>query len=204
MPLAGYLVVHLLSQASAFGGPLAYAARVGSSPSLFSLVLEVGLVYVPLLVHVSLGAWRVAYGEGEAPREGAASEHLSIATLQRVSALVLLLFLLSHIWQFRVRVWTSVITPSDYYAELCASLSSTWWGGVPLVAIGYLLGTAAAALHGALGLYRAGLTLRWVGEGRQRLWGRCCAALAVSLFGLGALIVIDLATGSVLIHLRGS
>ena len=116
----------------------------------------------------------------------------------------MLVFLLSHIWQFRVRVWTSVITPSDYYAELCASLSSTWWGGVPLVAIGYLLGTAAATLHGALGLYRAGLTLRWVGEGRQRLWGRCCAALALSLFGLGALIVIDLATGSVLIHLRGS
>jgi hypothetical protein len=203
VPLAGYLVVHLLSQASAFGGPLAYAARVGS-PSLLSLVLEIALVYAPLLVHVSLGACRVASGQSEAQGEGAGGRALSIGSMQRLSALVLLVFLLSHIWQFRVRVWTSVITPSDYYAELCESLSTTWWGGVPLVAIGYLLGTAAAALHGALGLYRAGLTLRWVADGRQRLWGRCCAALAVSLFGLGALIVIDLATGSVLIHLRGS
>jgi hypothetical protein len=117
---------------------------------------------------------------------------------------VLLVFLLVHIYEFRFRLWTGVLAPGDYYAELCASLSSTRWGGVPAVAIGYLLGLAAGALHGARGLYRGGLALGLVATGRERRWARCCGALGIGLFGLGALIVIDLATGSVLIPLPAS
>ena len=186
-------------QAEALWGPRAYARAVGS-PSFGSAVLVAVLVYAPLLVHAVLGVLR-ALRAGGSSRAG--SERAG-AIVQWSSAAVLLIFVASHVWQFSARRWLGVISAADYYSELCASLSSTAWGGVPLVAIGYLLGVAAAAVHGGSGVYRAAIGLGLVGAARQRLLGRCCTALGVAVFVLGALIVIDLATGSVLIHLRGS
>jgi len=195
VPLAGFVLVHVLTQGSALWGPHAYARTVVRASSHWSALLDVVLIYVPLLLHAALGLLRVVRG---GPRPTRAE------LVQRISAAVLLVFSLLHVWQFRARVWLGVISPVDYYPELCASLSSTAWGGVPLVAIGHLLGIAAAAVHGAGGVYRAALGSGLVSAARQRLLWRCCAAVAVAVFVLGALIVIDLATGSVLIHLRGS
>jgi hypothetical protein len=74
---------------------------------------------------------------------------------------------------------------------------------VPLVALSYLLGVAAAAFHAAQGLYQL-----WVGwnvaaqnQAKRALW--CCTLAGLSLFLLGTLIVIDLATGSVVIRWPG-
>jgi succinate dehydrogenase / fumarate reductase, cytochrome b subunit len=202
LPLAGYLVAHLVTQASALWGPRAHAVWGSAEPRPLWFGLEVAVIYLPLLVHVGLGARRVAR------RPALVRERIGAASLgpliQPLSGLVLLGFLLVHVYEFRFRLWTGVLAPSDYYPELCASLSSTRWGGVPGVAIGYLLGIAAAALHAAHGLHRGALALGLVAAGRERAWGRCCSALGIGVFGLGALIVIDLATGSVLIHLPGS
>jgi hypothetical protein len=72
-----------------------------------------------------------------------------------------------------------------------------------VVALSYLLGVAAAAFHAARGLYQL-----WVGwsvvaqnHTRRALW--CCTLAGLSLFLLGTLIVIDLATGSVVIRWPG-
>jgi succinate dehydrogenase / fumarate reductase cytochrome b subunit len=195
VPLAGFVLVHVLAQGAALWGPNAYARLVARATSPWSLLLDLLLVYVPLLLHAALGLRR-AVGAGGS---GASAAEI----VQRLSAVALLVFLLLHVWQFPARVWRGELDPVDYYPELCASLSSTAWGGVPLVAIGYLVGVAAAALHGAGGVYRAALSSGLVSAARQRLLLRCCSAVGVAVFVLGALIVIDLATGSVLIHLRG-
>lgn len=211
VPLAGYLVVHLLTQASALWGPRAHSVWGSAEPRVSWLVLELTCIYLPLGLHVGLGLRRLARplevatrAPPEAsPGTGAAPSSLE-PLIQPASGAVLLIFLLVHVLEFRLPLWTGALAPSDYYPELCASLSSTRWGGIPLVAIGYLLGLGAAALHGAHGLYQGALRLGLVATPRRRLWGSCCGALGLGLFGLGALIVIDLATGSVLIHLSGS
>lgn len=199
VPLAGYLSLHLLSQLSALWGPNAHR-RWGALPSGAPWVaLEILLLYVPLLAHIGLGVRRVVQ-PAAAP---AASEVSPLARqLTRASGAVLLVFLLVHVAEYRVRLWSGQLAPSDYYPELCARLSSTRWGGVPLAALGHLLGVAAAAHHGARGLYQGLLGLGLI-EARAGLARRCCLALGLCWFGLGALIVIDLATGSVLIHLAG-
>jgi succinate dehydrogenase / fumarate reductase cytochrome b subunit len=214
LPLAGYLVVHLIRQASVLWGQRAYVVWGAAEPTSWRLAVSVVLVYLPLLVHAGLGLRRLAGSEHAVAVEGSdGSAHAvrgaSVArsvrrALQQLSAAVLFIFLLAHLWQFSVPSWTGALAASDYYPELCAALSSTRWGGVPWVAIGYLLGVAAAALHGAHGIYHGLLGLGFIRPGRERVWARCCGALGLSLFGLGALIVIDLATGSVLIHLPGS
>lgn len=198
VPLAGFLIVHLLMQAPALWGPGAYTRVALLARPSWVYALGSVLVYLPLLVHAVLGIRRLAQRGAEPGGPGA------VRLVQRGSAALLFVFLLFHTAQFPARRWTHALVPADYYPELCASLSSTAWGGVPLVAIGYLIGLAAAAVHGALGLYSAGLSFGLIGAARRRLWRWCCGALGVGLFGLGALIVIDLATGSVLIHLRGS
>ncbi len=202
LPLAGYLLIHLVRQASVLWGQRAYSTWGVAEPTPWRLGLSIVLVYLPLLVHASLGLARLSRPV-DAPGEGGWPRPLGRA-LQQLSAAVLLVFLLVHLWQLSVPSWTGALAPSDYYPELCASLSSTRWGGIPWVAIGYLLGVAAAAQHGAQGLHHGLLALGVIRPGRERIWARCCVALGLSLFGLGALIVIDLATGSVLIHLPGS
>jgi succinate dehydrogenase/fumarate reductase cytochrome b subunit len=199
VPLAGYLVAHLLTEASALWGPLAHARWASREPRPGWLALEIALVYLPLLLHVGIGLARVKHRSPIALRAGPLAP-----MLQPLTGAVLLIFLAAHIYQFRFPVWTGKLAPSDYYSELCATLSSTRWGGVPTAAIGYLLGVAAAAVHCAHGLYRGTLRLGLVAAGRERAWARGCAVLGAGVFGLGALIVIDLATGSVLIGLTGS
>jgi succinate dehydrogenase / fumarate reductase cytochrome b subunit len=206
VPLAGYLAVHLLTQSSALWGPRAHVRWASAEPRPAWLALEIALIYLPLLWHVGFGLRRVARRRGRVGVSAADAPGLRALgpVLQPVSGAVLLVFLLAHLYQFRVRLWTGVLAPSDYYPELCASLSSTRWGGVPAVAIGYLLGVAAGALHGAHGLYQGAIELGLVSAGRERRWARYCSLLAVGVFALGALIVIDLATGSVLIELGRS
>jgi succinate dehydrogenase / fumarate reductase cytochrome b subunit len=201
VPLAGYLVVHLLTQTSALWGPRAHVLWASAEPRPAWLALEIALIYVPLLWHVAVGLRRLVRRRGAVR---ARAESALGPALQPLSGAVLLVFLLVHLYQFRFRLWTGVLAPGDYYPELSASLSSTCWGGVPAVAIGYLLGVAAAAVHGAHGLYWGALELGLVAAGRERRWARYCGLLAVGVFGLGALIVIDLATGSVLIELGSS
>jgi succinate dehydrogenase / fumarate reductase cytochrome b subunit len=198
VPLAGYLVVQLLAQAFEWLGSRALAGAGAGQGAAWLLPIELGVVYLPLAIHALLGACRVAR-PASAPGELGWAGPLG-RLLQQLSGAVLLVFVSTHVWRFRVPAWRGELSGSDYYAELCASLSTTAWGGVPFVAIGYLLGLAAAALHGAQGLQHAGLCLGWISAARQRRWELCCKAFGWLVFGLGASIVIDLATGSVLIH----
>jgi succinate dehydrogenase/fumarate reductase cytochrome b subunit len=204
VPLAGYLSLHLLTQLSALWGPNAHARWGGLPASPVWIGLEVAFVYLPLLLHVGLGVRRLLQPAAAAGAASEAAQSPLSRQLMRVSGAVLLVFLLVHIGELRLRAWTGALVPSDYYPALCAGLSSTRWGGVPLSAFGHLLGVAAAAHHGASGLYQGVLGLGLIGAQRADAFRRCCIALGFGWFVLGALIVIDLATGSVLIHLAGS
>jgi succinate dehydrogenase cytochrome b subunit len=201
IPLAGYLVLHLSSQAFALAGQRKYASVMATIDGLPGLPwLEALFIYAPLCFHVGAGLWRMQ--RAALPTERGSAQRWT-RPLQQLTGGVVLVFVLYHFWQFRWRLWTGELERSDFFPELCASLSSTAWGGVPLVALGYLLGLAAAAFHAAQGLYSV-----WSGWGfgpsdRQRLAIQCCSAAGFALFILGTLIVIDLATGSVVIHWPG-
>jgi succinate dehydrogenase / fumarate reductase cytochrome b subunit len=198
IPLAGYLVLHLGSQAVALAGAQPYSRVMGAIDSLpLMIALEVAGIYAPLAFHVVAGFGLM---RGRQLRAGSVWVGEGGRTWQSASGVVVLGFIAVHFWQFRWRLWTGELDRSDFYPELCASLSSTAFGGVPLVAVGYLLGVAAAAFHMAQGLFHA--CLRWELAPR-RVAARCCGALGAALFLLGALTVIELATGSVRLHFLG-
>jgi succinate dehydrogenase / fumarate reductase cytochrome b subunit len=200
IPLAGYLVLHLLGQVLASrGSELQRGFQALLDRSAVLSVLEFGVICLPLCAHAGLGLWRVARQQ----RSPGASERDPAwplgwgRTLQRLSALGLLLFLVFHVWQFEGRLWLGELRRIDFLPELCASLSSTAFGGVPLVALGYLLGVAAAALHSAQGLYHACVSWGWVTPPQRERLARACLLGGITLFAVGALIIVQLATGSV-------
>lgn len=204
-PLAGYLLVHLAGQVLSLRGSLLQKGLqdlLERSP--LALTLELLLVYLPLAGHAALGLWRVASRDGPRPAALGAAVPDSAwpapwgAVLQRVSALGLLVFVVLHVWQFEGRLWSGELRRVDFFPVLCASLSSTALGGVPLVALGYLFGVAAASVHLAQGLYHACLSWGVVTPARRERLGRACLLGGITLFGAGALIIIDLATGAAL------
>jgi succinate dehydrogenase / fumarate reductase, cytochrome b subunit len=200
VPLAGYLVIHLLGQVLALRESPLHAGLQGMLER-WSLLrwLEIALIYVPLCGHAGLGLWRVSRARPSAP-----DEHWPMPwgrSLQRCSAGVLGLFLVFHIWQFQGRLWLGELSRVDFLPELCASLSSTALGGVPLVALGYLIGVGAAALHAAQGVYHFGLSWAGVAPARRQRLARACSLAGLGLFAAGALLIVRLATGSLSVQL---
>jgi hypothetical protein len=111
--------------------------------------------------------------------------------------LFLLVFIVYHWSQFRYPLLVGAMKPSQLHAELCAVLSSTIAGGIPLVALVHLFGIAAAAIHLAYGV-RAFLRPFATGWGAQAqtLAKHGPSWVATALFALGALTILELATGS--------
>lgn len=206
IPLAGFALLHLIEQSAALGGRASHERSSSPLDSPARLALEIAFVYLPLGFHAgygllaSFGTARASRrGEADsAARTGLARSPLDRRTLQLATGVVLGVFLLAHLWQFRVRLWLGELEPGDFYDELCASLSSTAFGGVPLTALGYLIALAALAFHFSSGLHGACRTWNIALSARAaRATTGLFVAAGVGLFVLGAITVIYLATGSV-------
>jgi succinate dehydrogenase / fumarate reductase, cytochrome b subunit len=78
---------------------------------------------------------------------------------------------------------------------MAAHLSWSWWG-IPWVALGYLLGSAAAVYHFANGLSGFALSFGLVGSRKAQLRVRSGAMLlGVALYTISAATIVSLATG---------
>lgn len=205
LPLGAFVLLHLLEQSAALGGPEAHVRRSPSLGSAAALALEIAFVYLPLSFHAGYGVL-VSLARARDAREraragaspGLARRAIDRRTLQLATGLVVGAFLLAHLWQFRVRTWLGELEPGDFFDELCASLSGTVMGGVPLTALGYVIALGAVAFHFASGLHGACRT--WgiaLSERAARATTGLFVAVGVGLFVLGAITVIYLATGSV-------
>jgi len=205
VPLGAFLVLHLVEQSAVLRAADGHGQSLLGAGSPGLLALEILLVYVPLCFHAGYGVLtsleqaRARRQAGAAPTAGRlARRAIDRGALQLATGVVVGLFLLAHLWQFRVRLWTGDLEPADFLDELCAGLSSTAFGGLPLTALGYLIALGAVAFHFSNGLYGACRT--WgiaLGERGARAATGLFVAAGVGLFALGAITVIYLATGSV-------
>lgn len=200
MPLAGFLLAHLTVQASALWGWEQHRElSAGFDRAPLAVGLEIVCFYLPLAAHLVLAL----LGPNPDEERAASAADVVQGLLQRLSAAALFAFLTFHLWQFRWRLWTGQIDHSDLFPELVASLSSTAFGGIPLTAVLYLAGIAAAAFHGARSVYAVCCEWQVVPAGKQRALGLACAGTGAAMFLLGATVVIHLATGSALLRFPG-
>ncbi len=196
--LGAFLLEHLLTNAFALGGGASYDAVVGAIERWSLLPLfEVVFIVVPLGFHAGYGIHllhRGRTGDADAAIERFGDRRLWV--LQRISAVVLLVFVLVHLWELRLQRLFFGLSADALYTTLTARLSWTW-AGIPWIALFYLLGILAAVTHLSNGLFAA--TGAWniatdpPGRRRMRL---VTTGLGLILFLVGASTVIGLATGT--------
>ena len=150
VPVGLFMLVHLWTNAKALRGQAAFDEAVGEINHLPYLpLLEAGIL-LPLAFHAGYG---IKLALEARPNVGAyPSARNWMYTLQRVTGIVALFFLLFHLWELRVQKALGVMPIAAFYPTLCAHLSSTV-AGIPLVALVYLVGLAASVFHFANGVW---------------------------------------------------
>lgn len=192
--LGGFLLVHLATNASVLRGAASYSRVIGGIQRWrFTGVLEILFVLLPLAFHAGLGLRLLRRTAPDAEIERYGDRRLWM--LQRGSATVVFLFVLSHFLETRAQRLFFGAGPEATYTILSAHLSWTW-AGVPWVALGYLVGIGATCFHLANGLYAASALKGWATR-RMRV---LTSLVGGALFALGFLTVLAFATGTLLIQ----
>jgi len=189
LPVGVFLTFHLTINSTIVAGPEKFQTAVDG----IHLLDKVGLLYaveivgifLPLLFHAALGVqiWLSSTPTAATYRFGGNVRY----TLQRVTGVIALVFILFHLWQMH---WTGrpfgggFFDPHDAPGSAARAMAA--WFYTPLYGIGIL----ASVFHLANGIWTALIT--WgvtIGPKAQRTSGWVCTAfgLALGLVGLGAL-----------------
>jgi succinate dehydrogenase / fumarate reductase cytochrome b subunit len=210
----GYLIVHLLINAtlvqglSEGGGKTVYQIQVDKIHSLpFLPLVEWTFIYLPILYHTFYGIWVIATGHPNVDRYGYSRNWFY--TLQRVSAIVLVFFMVFHIFGMKGFFGSEVIhsmkvangseitvgdkltfVPVDYATQSTANhMNAAWW----VWGVIYPVGILASCYHLANGFWTAGIT--WgltVSSKAIHRWGIACTLLFVFTFGCGITALVSL------------
>lgn len=195
VPVGAFVLFHLFANARALQGQLRFEALVERLQSLPGLrALEIGLVFVPLAVHAALGVQiasraRPNLGVYPFPRNWS-------YVLQRVTGVVVLVFLLFHVGTMRFEVARGRMRPVDFFPVLCDTLSATGAFGIPMAAAAYLTGLAAVSYH--LGNGIRGFCFTWgltPSPKSRRVAGAVGTLIGLVAFFVGARTVVYYATG---------
>lgn len=183
VPLGVFLLVHVGSLSAVLLGapPLGVSASTGA----LVLVLEVALVWTPLLFH---SAWGLFYCFGPWTVDVPRARTLAL----RVTGVLALGLLAAHWIRDRLPIVRGERAPQDVLYLLAQDLSSTQHG-VPVSAVIHLLGLFVVAAHFSLGLQ--GFTERW-GLLSARHSRATALTLGFLLSAIGTAVVVELATGS--------
>jgi succinate dehydrogenase / fumarate reductase cytochrome b subunit len=199
VPLGGYLVFHLFTNAAIFDGAKTYQHRSDQihvlGPSTIFL-LEWTLIFLPLLFHAAIGTMIVTRGKRNVWNYSFFDNWRY--TLQRLSGVVALVFVFWHVFEMHGWVrwpwWiANIIEPlgGARFDPLAAPLTaaatiqrSPW-----IIAL-YAVGVIASVYHLANGLVSMGMTWGvWTSERARRrmLWPAAVVCAGLSVVGLAAL-----------------
>ncbi len=191
----GYLVVHLLVNATIAQGGSVFQTQVDKIHSLpFLPLIEWGAIYLPIIFHTLYGIWITLSGQPNVTHYPFGKN--IFYTLQRASALVIVLFMLFHILSLKYGLFGSSLA-FEAHARATASVVSHMHQSAFITWFVYPLGILASCFHLANGFWTAGIT--WgltVSKGAQKRWGMACAGLFVLTFAAGMTALVSAATHS--------
>jgi succinate dehydrogenase / fumarate reductase cytochrome b subunit len=179
----GYLIVHLLVNATIAQGGMVYQNQVDKIHSLpFLPAVEWIFIYLPILFHTVYGIWIIVTGQPNANRYTYAKNWAYV--LQRISAVVIVCFALFHVLALKYGVFGLNLSfdPHSALPTVVRHFDAGWW----IVWLVYPLGILASCFHLANGFWTAAVT--WglaVSAHAQRRWGFVCLALFILTLGAG-------------------
>jgi succinate dehydrogenase / fumarate reductase cytochrome b subunit len=201
----GYLVIHLLVNATlvegvrhaeggAAGGPTVFQIQVDKIHSLpFLPLIEWTLIYLPILYHTFYGIWITATAQPNNDHYPYGKNWFYL--LQRVSAIVLVFFMVFHILGMRGAFGGDIgraltFVPANYATQSTArhfNIGFWVWGII------YPIGILASCYHLANGFWTAGIT--WgltVSKQAMQRWGVVCTLMFIFTFGCGMTALVSL------------
>lgn len=184
----GYLIVHLLVNATIAQGGIHYQEQVDKIHSLpFLPLIEWTFIYLPIIFHTIYGIWITATGQPNATHYPYGKNWAYVA--QRISAVLIVLFMLFHVLSLKYHALGGDLG-FDHRAAMQTvgthmnqSFFITW--------IVYPLGILASCFHLANGFWTAAIT--WgltISASSQKRWGLVCASLFVVIYAAGMIALI--------------
>jgi succinate dehydrogenase / fumarate reductase cytochrome b subunit len=185
----GYLVVHLLINATIAQGGNAYQTQVDKIHDLpFLPVIEWTFIYLPIIYHTVYGVWITLTGQ---PNVGHYSYRKNwFYFFQRVSAVVIVFFIIFHVFALKYGLFGTNLAFNAHGGALRTVAQHmdvhpviTW--------LVYPLGILASCYHLANGFWAAGIT--WgltVSDSAQKRWGYACAGLFALTFIAGLIALV--------------
>lgn len=189
-PIGLFLLQHLIANSYALRGPDAYNTVVkvfGYLP--FVVVLEVLVIYLPILYHSVYGIWISMYAQPNLGKYQYGRNWMYF--LQRVSGVVALFYIGYHVWHTSLAKywaqWHGSTQPEKMidYAHMAHALASPW-----VLAI-YAVGIIGTVFHFTNGLWN--FCIRWgitISAHSQRLNQFFCWSLfaVFTLIGLATVV----------------
>ncbi len=181
VPVGGYLLFHFWENSSIFYGIAAYDEMAQGARNIrFLEVLEIFVIFLPLLYHALYGLFIASYARNNTMSYNYGRNNLFM--WQRVTGIITMLFILYHVWQFR---FTSFRSSHADPGVIAATMSQ-----VPIF-IFYIIGVLAASFHLGNGIWTFLIT--WgitVGKRAQRISQIVTTALSLAVSGLGIAVAI--------------
>jgi succinate dehydrogenase / fumarate reductase cytochrome b subunit len=153
----------------------------------FLAAVEWTLIYLPILYHTVYGIWITVTGQPNVNRYPYTKN--VFYTLQRISAIVIVMFMFFHVFSLKMGWFGSRLTFDPHNAAYSVHQHMTANPIIPFLI--YPLGILASCYHLANGFWTAAIT--WgltISKGAQKRWGYACAGLFVItfIFGMTALV----------------
>ncbi|MED1204844.1 succinate dehydrogenase cytochrome b558 subunit [Heyndrickxia acidicola] len=140
VPIGLFMVIHFVVNYSATHGAAAFNKAAENMESLpFVIFLEIILIYLPLLFHAIYGLYIAFTAKNNVSKLGYYRNWMFL--LQRVSGVILLIFLAWHVFETRIHVHALTF-------DVMANILSNPWN----VAF-YIIGIISATFHFSNGLW---------------------------------------------------
>ena len=188
LPIGVFLMQHLIANSYALRGPEAYKTVVkvfGYLP--FVAVLEVLVIYMPILYHSIYGFYIAAKGQPNLGSYGYGRNWMYF--LQRVSGVIAFFYIGFHIWNTSLQKyflrWHGEPAPGgDQLESMAGQMADPWYFAA------YAVGITATVFHFTNGLWN--FCIRWgitISARSQRLNAYVCGACSRSspLMGLATI-----------------
>lgn len=185
IPVGVFLVQHLFINHFILYGQEYFEGAVHFLDSIpFIIVLEVFVIYLPLLFHGIYGLYIAFQAKNNVGNYGYFRNVMFM--LQRVTGVILIIFIAWHVWETRI----AKALGADVNAQMMIDILNS-----PIMIAFYILGVTAAAFHFANGMWSFCVT--WgitVGPKAQRISTYVWMALFAILSLGGISIVVKFAT----------
>jgi len=182
-PIGGYVILHLLTNATVLDSPATYQSKVDTIHSLGIILplVEWVFIFIPILFHAAVG-WLIISGMVANVTSYPQMSNIRY-TLQRVTGMIAFVFILWHVWHMHQLGLAA--GGGNFNAHHAASSAATALQNAAVVA-GYIVGTLSAVYHLANGIWTFGITWGiWTSPKAMRGASYVCLAFGILLAGVG-------------------